>query len=54
MIEKGLNCKQIHPERMVYGDYSQMQEMIEWLGLKWNSAILDFIEPKIWRTRQNL
>jgi hypothetical protein len=54
MIEKGLNCKQIHPERMVYGDYSQMQEMIEWLGLKWNSEILDFIEPKIFKTRNSL
>lgn len=54
MIEKGLNCKQIHPERMVYGDYTQIHEMLDWLGLKWNDKILDYIEPKIYRTREQL
>lgn len=54
MVEQGLNCKQIHPERMVYGDYSQIYEMLDWLGLKWNSEIVDFIEPKIWKSREQL
>ena len=54
MVEAGLNCKQIHPERMVYGDYSQIQEMLDWLGLKWNSEIINFIEPKLWNVRKNL
>jgi hypothetical protein len=36
MLEKGLNCKIIWPERMAMGDYQQMQETIEWLGLTWN------------------
>lgn len=54
MVEKGLNCKQIHPERMVYGDYSQIQEMLDWLGLTWNSEIINFIEPKLGNVRKNL
>lgn len=54
MIEEGLNCKQVHPERMVYGDYSQIYEMLDWVGLKWNSEILNFIEPKLWNVRKNL
>jgi hypothetical protein len=52
MIEKGLNCKQVHPERMIRGDYSQIHEMLEWLGLEWNSEIPNFIEPKLWKARQ--
>jgi hypothetical protein len=52
MIQAGLNCKIVWPERMVDGDYSQMKEMLEWLGLKWNSKIPDFIEPKLWKARQ--
>jgi len=53
MIQAGLNCKVVWPERMVDGDYSQMKETIEWLGLKWNQGeVLGFIEPKLWKSRQ--
>ncbi|GAG16971.1 unnamed protein product, partial [marine sediment metagenome] len=30
MIEAGLNCKVVWPERMVHGDYQQMYETLEW------------------------
>jgi hypothetical protein len=49
MLQEGLNCKIIWPERMVNGDYQQMHELIDWLGLKWNNGIYNFIEPKLWR-----
>jgi hypothetical protein len=52
MINEGLNCKMIWPHRMVYGDYQQMMEMIDWLGLKWNSEVLGFIDPKFWKVRK--
>ena len=52
MIDNGLNCKIVWPERMVNGDYRQMMETIEWLGLEWNSEVLSFIDPKLWRARQ--
>lgn len=53
MIQEGLNCKVVWPERMVDGDYSQMKELIEWLGLEWKSVdVMNFIEPKLWKARK--
>jgi len=52
MMTEGLNCKVVWPERAVYGDYVQIMEMIEWLGLKWKSEILAFIDPKLWKARR--
>ena len=54
MLNNGLNAKVIWPEKMVYGDYSEIKDAIEWLGLEWNGpAVMDFIEPKLWKSRQN-
>jgi hypothetical protein len=52
MIETGLNCKQIWPERMVEGDYSQMYETLDWCGLEWKKEVVDLIEPMLWNSRQ--
>lgn len=52
MMTEGLNIKVVWPERMVDGDYSQMKEMIEWLGLEWNPEVYNFIEPKLWKARK--
>jgi hypothetical protein len=52
MIQEGLNVKIVWPERMVIGDYRQMMETIEWLGLGWKSEVLSFIDPKLWRARR--
>lgn len=52
MIETGLNCKIIWPERMVNGDYSQIFEMLEWLGLKWDDSIIKTIDPLLWHSKQ--
>jgi hypothetical protein len=54
MIETGLNCKIVWPERMVSGDYSQMYEMIDWLGLKWNDKIVGLVEPLLYNSRQKI
>ena len=48
MIEAGLNCKVIWPERMINGDYKQLHEVVEWLGLTWNDKALDFIKIFSW------
>jgi hypothetical protein len=45
MIESGVNCKQIWPERMATGDYSQIYEMLDWLGLKWDKHIPEITTP---------
>jgi hypothetical protein len=52
MIMAGMNIKVVWPERMVQGDYKQMMETVEWLGLKWNSELLSFIDPKLWKARR--
>jgi hypothetical protein len=52
MMDHGLNIKIVWPERMVDGDYSQLMEMIEWLGLKWDSKVLEFVDPKLWKARR--
>ena len=53
MISEGLNCKVIWPHRMAYGDYEQVYELLEWLGLGWKTEILTHIDPKFWKTRKN-
>lgn len=53
MIEKGCNCKVVWPERMASGDFEQMQEVIEWLGLDWNPQIQKAIEPLFEKSPQN-
>ncbi len=45
MIQSGLNCKVIWPDRMAIGDYDQVKEMIDWLGLKWNNKVPEVISP---------
>ncbi len=52
MIIEGLNCKVIWPERMAIGDYGQIHELLEWLGLEWNRGIFDMIDPLINKTRR--
>jgi hypothetical protein len=52
MIEAGLNCKIVWPERMIYGDYTQMYEMLDWLGLKWNKEVINLIDPLLWYSKQ--
>ena len=52
MIEAGINCKQVWPERLATGDYTQMKETIEWLGLTWKDDLIKIIEPLMWNSRQ--
>lgn len=55
MIQAGLNVKQIWPERMIRGDYEQLHELIEWLGLTWKEKeVIDFISPKLWKQKKKL
>ena len=52
MITEGINCQIVWPERMVYGDYTQMYQVIEWLGLEWKTEAFNFIDPKLWQARR--
>jgi len=52
MITEGLNCKVVWPERMLYKDYKQLCELIEWLGLEWKEEALCFIDSLLWGNKQ--
>lgn len=52
MIEAGVNCKIVWPERMAIGDYGQIFEMLDWLGLPWNNDIVSMVEPLMYRSKQ--
>jgi hypothetical protein len=45
MIEAGVNCKQIWPERMAMGDFTQIEEMLKWLDLPWKNDIPKIVSP---------
>ena len=53
IISAGVNVQTVWPEKLIEGDYSQLKDTVEWLGLEWDgSAVADFIEPKLWKTRR--
>jgi len=52
MMTEGLNCKIIWPERMVQGNYEQLYELCDWLGLKWNPDALKYIDSLLWKSNK--
>ncbi len=55
MVNAGLNVKVIWPERGIKGNYEQLYEVIEWLGLTWRAEkVMEFIEPKLWKAKVKL
>jgi hypothetical protein len=54
MADAGLSVREVWPERMVGGDYSEMQETIEWLGLEWNSEAQSFVDSKLWKAKRKI
>jgi len=45
IMETRIQYKVVWPERMAYGDYQQMKEVVEWAGLTWNDKIEETINP---------
>lgn len=52
LINSGANCQVVWPERMMYGDYKQLYQTLDWLGLSWKSEILSVIDPLFLSGRQ--
>lgn len=52
MIQAGVNCKVIWPERMVTGDYQQLYETLDWLNLPWSSEVFSYVDPLLYKVRQ--
>lgn len=50
MIDAGLNCQVVWPDRMCDGNYEQIREMLEWIGLPFDERrVREEIEPLIRR-----
>jgi len=50
MHENGLQIKEVWPSKFVKGDYSEIKETIEWLGMKFNEEIVkDMVVPNKFR-----
>ena len=52
MYEAGLDIKEVWPDRMETGDFSQINEMLDWVGLNWKPKIVDTINPLINKNRR--
>lgn len=52
MKMEGIALQEVWPERMVDNDYSQVEKLINWLGLEWREdEVRAFIEPKLWKAK---
>jgi hypothetical protein len=45
MMQEGLNCRVVWPDRMETGNFEQIYETIQWLGLDFNEKIPETILP---------
>jgi hypothetical protein len=51
MIQAGLDVKVMWPQRMVWGDFQQVHQLLGWTGLRWQSEVLGFVDEKLEKTR---
>lgn len=54
MLLSGLDCRVVYPERIVEGDYFQMYELVQLLGLQWHDSIIEQIDPMVMKTRNKI
>lgn len=47
-----LNVREVWPSKFIAGDFTEIKDCIEWLGLKWNDDIYDFITPALFSQRE--
>jgi len=52
ILKKVSNIYVIRPEQMVNGDYTVLYNLIEWLGLDWNSDVLSYMDKKLEKARR--
>lgn len=50
--QSGAYYKEVWPERMATGDYSQIYQLLEWLGLEWSDSIVEQIDPLLNKKRK--
>ena len=53
MIFSKLDIMEVWPQRMINGDFSEMQIVLNHLGLEWDKEkVLDFIDYRLWKQGQ--
>lgn len=56
MVDAGLKIQEVWPQRMINGDFTGIQNVVNNLGLEWDDKILqkvkEFVEPKLWNKGQ--
>lgn len=54
MITAGLDIKEVWPDRMENGDFNQIKEIVEWVGLEWDEEkIKKELQPIFSKNRRN-
>lgn len=52
MADAGIKIQEVWPQRMINGDFTGIQNVVNNLGLNWDNRILqkvkEFVEPKLW------
>lgn len=49
MLNADLDLREMWPQEMIDGSFTEAKSVIDWLGLKWNEEkVIDFVEPKYW------
>jgi len=49
MAGAGLDVKEVWPQKMINGDFTEIREVVESLGLTWQKEkVVDFISPALW------
>lgn len=51
MTVHGIDVREIWPSKFIEGDYTEVKEALQGLGLRWNEkAVQEFISPEKWRS----
>ena len=54
MYQSRLQVMEVFPQEMIDGHYTEMESVIEWLGLEWKEKeVRDFISPELWNKERD-
>lgn len=52
--DNGVSYKEVYPDKIVDGDFTELQDVVNWLGLKWQEQqAKEFIIPQLWKSIKN-
>ena len=52
--DRGVDYMEVHPDKIVDGEYRELIEVVDWLGLQWQEQqVKEFIIPQLWQSIRN-